>query len=87
MDPFLLHLVTPRLDVIFPGGGAVCSRVTQPTVATRRLLLLFHSLHLPLDSTSLAGATLLDESSSSHLPRSPLLSEKWAKVQFEIAHC
>ena len=64
MDPFLLRLVTPRLDVIFPGGGTVRLRVARPAVATRRLLLLllFCSLRLPLEGTSVAGADLLDES-------------------------
>ena len=63
MDPFLLRLVTPRLDMIFPGGGTIRPRVAKPAVATRRLLLLllllFRSLRLPLEGTSLAGADLL----------------------------
>ena len=64
MDPFLLRLVTPRLDVIFQRSGTVRPRIAQPTVSTGGLplilLLLFSSLRLPLEGTSLAGADLLD---------------------------
>ena len=64
-DPLLLPLKTPRMDVIFPGGGTVRSHVAQLAVATRELPLLLHlfrSLRLLLENSSLAGADLLDES-------------------------
>ena len=68
MDPFLLRHVTPQLDVIIPGGGTVSPRVAQPAVATRGiLLLLYRSLRLLLEDTSLAGADLLYESSPSRV--------------------
>ena len=53
------------MDAIFLGAGNVRPRVSQPAVATCKLLLLLlllYSLCLPLEGTSLAGSDLLDDS-------------------------
>ena len=67
MDDLLLGLVTPR-DVTLLGGGVVRPRIAQPAVATRGLLLLFRSPHLPLDTAGLASADLLNESFPFRIP-------------------
>ena len=60
MDSFPLHLVTPRLDAIFPGGGAILPLFAQPAVMTCGLLLQSRSLRL-LEGTCLASADFLNE--------------------------
>ena len=66
MDPPFLGLVPPRLDVVFPGGGAVRPRVAQPAVTARvlllLLLLLLRSPGLPLESRIQTSADILNES-------------------------